>query len=227
MNYSGWELNFFDRSNYFRKYQYNLIKKYLGKKILEVGPGSGEFADKYFINKKKLFLTELNTTLRNKLKKKFINKHHVKILGKKINNIKNSFDTICYLDVIEHIKEDEIEIMNALKKIKKNGHLVIIVPAKQLLYSNYDKSIGHFRRYEKKFFINLTKKNNLNRIKLSYFDSIGFFFLIINKIINPKKNNKLSIVTFIWDLLIPLSILIDKLTFNTIGKSLICVFKKK
>lgn len=119
MNYSGWELNFFDRSNYFRKYQYNLIKKYLGKKILEVGPGSGEFANKYFINKKKLFLTELNTTLRNKLKKKFINKHHVKILGKKINNIKNSFDTICYLDVIEHIKEDEIEIMNALKKIKK------------------------------------------------------------------------------------------------------------
>lgn len=227
MNYSGWELNFFDRSNYFRKYQYNLIKKYLGKKILEVGPGSGEFANKYFINKKKLFLTELNTTLRNKLKKKFKNKLHIKILGKKINNIKNSFDTICYLDVIEHIKEDEIEIINALKKIKKNGHLVIIVPANQLLYSNYDKSIGHFRRYEKKYFINLTKKNNLNLIKLSYFDSIGFFFLIVNKILNPKKNNNLSIVTTIWNLLVPLSILIDKLTFNTFGKSLICVFKKR
>ena len=80
---------------------------------------------------------------------------------------------------------------------------------------------------KKKKFINLTKKNNLNLIKLSYFDSIGFFFLIVNKILNPKKNNNLSIVTTIWNLLFPLSILIDKLTFNTFGKSLICVFKKR
>ena len=42
--YTGWELKFFDSSNNFRKYQYEMVKKYLGKKILEIGPGSGLFA---------------------------------------------------------------------------------------------------------------------------------------------------------------------------------------
>ena len=38
MNYSGWELKYFDLSHNFRKYQFDLIKGHLGKKILEVGP---------------------------------------------------------------------------------------------------------------------------------------------------------------------------------------------
>ena len=44
MNYSGWELKFFDASKNFRNYQYKLVKDYIGNKILEVGPGTGTFA---------------------------------------------------------------------------------------------------------------------------------------------------------------------------------------
>ena len=49
MSYSGWELKFFDASGNFRKYQFSLIKDFVGKKVLEVGPGTGEFAKKYLL----------------------------------------------------------------------------------------------------------------------------------------------------------------------------------
>ena len=52
MNYSGWELKYFDLSQNFRKYQYELIKNYLGDRILEAGPGSGKFAKNFLLKNK-------------------------------------------------------------------------------------------------------------------------------------------------------------------------------
>lgn len=226
MKYTGWELKFFDKSYNFRKYQFDLIKSFIGKKVLEIGPGTGEFAETYLTNKvKKLTLSEINYSLRNKLKKKFKSKKNVKILSKKINEIKNKFDTIFYFDVLEHIKDHKLEILTAIKKLKKNGHLVIFVPANNFLYSNYDKSIGHYRRYGKQFFFNFTKKHNLKCKKLIYIDSIGFLFLLINKMINPRNKKNVGVATLIWNFLVPLSRFIDKLIFNKFGKSLLCIIK--
>ena len=53
---------------------------------------------------------------------------------------------------LEHIDDHQSEIKSALNKLNKNGNLVIIVPAFNHLYSYYDKSVGHYRRYEKDFF---------------------------------------------------------------------------
>ena len=91
--------------------------------------------------------------------------------------------------------------MNQLtQKLKKNGHLIIIVPAFQCLYSNYDKSIGHFRRYQKKKkFKYLAKKNKWKIEKMIYFDSIGFLFGLISKIINSKNKNSVKFGTLIWN----------------------------
>lgn len=227
MEYSGWELKFFDQSNNFRKYQYSLIRKYVGKKLLEIGPGTGTFAKKFFLNNvDELNLSEINIELNKVLVSEFRNNKKVKILSKKIEDIDDTFDTICYFDVLEHINDHEKEIENSLKRIKKGGHLIIIVPAFNFLFSHYDRSVGHYRRYEKKFFIDFVKTNNLDCKKLIYFDSIGFFFLSINKIINTKKKNSVGLATILWNMLIPISKILDKITLNIFGKSVLCVIKK-
>ena len=42
-DYNGWELNFFDKANNFREYQWSFFRKHIKKKILEVGPGNCVF----------------------------------------------------------------------------------------------------------------------------------------------------------------------------------------
>ena len=188
MRYSGWELNFFDNSKNFRNYQFFLIKKYLKNNLLEVGPGNGIMVDKY-ISKyfSNISLSEIDKNLNKTLVKKFKNKKNVKIYRKKIGEFKNKFNSIIYSDVIEHIKDDEKEIKIALKKLNKNGYLIIMVPAFQYLYSEYDKSIGHFRRYEKKFFVNFAKKNKI-KFKILNFknrkkdENKSLFYLKKNKV---------------------------------------------
>ena len=149
----------------------------------------------------------------------------VKIKNQTIDKIRSKYQTIIYFDVLEHIKNDLREVKTASKKIKKNGRLIFNVPAHQLFYNKFDKAVGHFKRYNKKDFREIEKKTDLKIEKLIYYDSIGLLFLILNKIFKLKETNLKNKIYF-WNMLIPLSKIIDKLTLNKFGKSLLCVFTK-
>ena len=191
---------------------------------MEVGPGKGGLTFFYskFIRKPTLIEPEKN--LYKFLKKRFKGEDLV-IKNCTIDKLQNKFDTIIYFDVLEHIKNDLREIKIAKNKLKKNKYLIFSVPAYQTFYSSFDKSVGHYRRYNKKDFINISKKTGLKIEKLVYFDSIGFFLLVLNRILSLKQTN-LKKKLYFWNFLIPISKLIDFLTFNKFGKSLLCVFKK-
>jgi len=225
IQYDGFELEHFDSASNFRQYQISLIKEYIVGSLLEVGAGKGGLAVKYINLTDDITLIEPDKKLFNFLKKKFKRKK-LSIQNISIKKIKKKFDVIIYFDVLEHIKKDLTEVKIASKKINKNGYLIFSVPAFQLFYSNFDKSVGHFKRYNKNDFLEFSKKNNLKIKKLVYYDSIGFLFLILNKIFSLKQTNLKSKV-FLWNLLIPISKILDIITFNTFGKSLLCVFEKK
>mgnify|MGYP005996835661 CR=1 FL=1 len=224
IQYDGFELEHFDSASNFRKYQVSLISKYIKGNFAEVGAGMGGLVPYYKRFLKNITLLEPEKKLFRILKKKFSIKK-IKIKNSTVDKLKNNFDTIIYYDVLEHIKSDLKEISKASKKLKKNGHLIISVPAYQVFYSEFDKSVGHYKRYNKKDFILFEKKTKLKIKKLAYYDSVGFLFLVLNKLFSLKQTN-LKNKIFLWNLLIPLSKLIDLLTFNMFGKSLLCVFKK-
>lgn len=224
IQYDGFELEYFDSALNFRLYQFSLIKKYLVKNFLEVGAGKGGLASIYKNHIKNITLLEPDIKLFKKLKKKF-KKDPILIKNHQIKDIKNTFDTIIYFDVIEHIKDDLKEVKTASNRLNRNGHLIISVPAFQIFYSDFDKSVGHIKRYSKKDFKEIEKNCDLRIEKLIYYDSIGFFLLLINKFFS-LKSKKLKYRIIIWNLLIPISKILDFLTLNKFGKSLLCVFKK-
>lgn len=221
--YEGWELNFFDNAENFRNYQWNLIKDKIKKKILEVGPGNCVFLKRYYDISKEIFLFEPSEKIRIELATKIKNFKEVKL----INEFDNSkYDTIIYLDVIEHIQDDQNEILNAYNRLNNDGHLIINVPAFQFLYTEYDKKIGHYRRYSKTSFKKLLNKLNINNFKMNYFDSIGFCLIFFSKYftLTNKVNFKSSVK--IWNLLIPISKFLDLFLSPFIGKSLMIIIKK-
>ena len=223
IKYDGYELEYFDEAFNFRKYQIQLIKKYLQKNLAEVGPGQGGLVEYYKKFVKKICLIEADKNLYQLLKKKFKNKK-INVKNNKISNINNKFETIIYFDVLEHIKNDLNEVRDAKKKLHKNGYLIFSVPAHQYFYNNFDKSVGHVKRYSKSDFKKIESKTGLKIEKLVYYDSIGFLFLILNKIFSLSQKNLNHKIKF-WNLLIPISKIIDFVTFNNFGKSLLCVFR--
>ena len=219
--YDGWELKYFDKASNFRKYQFELVKKFIKGKVAEVGPGNGAFLKYYlpFANSIDLFEPSENFLINlNKFKDK-----KLKIINNYFKEHKNYYDTILYLDVLEHIEDDEKEIQIAYESLREGGTLIINVPAFQHLYSKFDKDIDHFRRYSKNTLKSLTTKISFRKSTLIYYDSIGYFLSIASKLITKNYLNNFDKKIKIWDSLIPYSKLLDLLVLNKFGKSLIMV----
>ena len=226
INYDGWELPLFDLSKNFRKYQFDLIKEFVSGNVAEIGPGNGIILRLYLDHCDKLDLFEPDKNLYSKLNDKFSNYKKITVINDELNTSSNIYDVILYLDVLEHIEDYEKEILKAHNALKKGGYLLINVPAFQFLYSDFDKDVGHFRRYSKKDITNLCSNYNLEINKLKYYDSIGFFLSFLSKMTrsNYKKNFEKKIK--IWDSLIPFSRILDKIFISYFGKSLLIVIKK-
>lgn len=215
----------FDDATLHRKYCLSFVKKYIQENILEVGAGCGSFTRDYIRDDLKITLTETDKKNFEDLKKIFLNRKNVEVSNKKIFQIDKKFNTILYLHVLEHIEDDKKELDEIFKKLKSGGTLIIMVPKHQSLYSNFDKSIGHFRRYETNFFT--SNLSNLKREKLLSLDSLGYALYFLNKIFfkNEKFPSKFKI--FIWDkIFTPFTIILDFLTNYKIGKCIIAVYKK-
>jgi len=223
---SSWELEFFDAAKNWRRYQFENILKYINSSVLDVGPGTGNNIQYYKDKASQITLLEINKNLANSLKLKFDDDKKIIVLNTDIHSQEKKFDTILYMDVLEHIEDDKKEINKALKQLNSGGNLIFFVPAYQFLYSDFDKAIGHIKRYNKKFFLSFKKDENITIIELKYIDSIGFFIAVLNKLFNKDNKESIGWGVKIWDKLIFLSKIMDLISLNKFGKSLFCIMKK-
>jgi len=150
------ELYNYKRQKNFINWQYSKIKPFLKGDILEVGSGIGTISEKIIKEfNGKIYLTEIKKEYLDYLKTQFKSKKRVKIGYLDITNkkyfskIKNKFDSILCVHVLEHV-EDDVLALNLMKTaLKSKGNLVIIVPAHKFLFSSMDIAEGHYRRYRK------------------------------------------------------------------------------
>lgn len=219
--YDGWELQYFDKSSNFRNYQFDLVKRFIKGNVAEVGPGNGVFLKYYLPLADTIDLFEPSENFLINLNK--FKDTKVNIINSYFKENKNYYDTILYLDVLEHIKDDQSEVQAAYESLKKGGALIINVPAFQHLYSKFDKDIEHLRRYSKNTLKSLTTKLSFSQTNLFYYDSIGYLLSFASKLITKDYLNNFDKKIKIWDTLIPFSKLIDLLTLNKFGKSLIMI----
>jgi SAM-dependent methyltransferase len=57
------------------------------------------------------------------------------------------YDIVCAFDVIEHIEDDVAAVQWLADHVKPDGILLLTVPAFNLLFSDHDRALGHYRRY--------------------------------------------------------------------------------
>lgn len=103
---------------------------------------------------------------------------HIRLLGGTTADLEKaeSFDGAVMVNVLEHI-EDDFEELVRVKDIlsPNNGHLCLLIPARQEIYSKLDSHFGHFRRYSRRDLQNKLERAGFKIHRLSYFNFVGYF----------------------------------------------------
>ena len=128
------------------------------------------------------------------------------------------FDTILYVDVLEHIENDLGEIQAAAAHLRPGGKVVVLAPAHQRLFSEFDTAVGHYRRYDKAS-LSAVLRHSLKLEELKYLDSVGLLASSLNAMVLSQSTPKPWQIR-LWDgVFVRASLLLDPLTLNLMGKS--------
>ena len=109
-----------------------------------------------------------------------------------IQQIDELFDGVYTSNVLEHI-EDDVDTLQKIRSVMKpQSNLVVYVPAFQCLYSSWDNSVGHYRRYNKKELLFKLDAAGFDVTKIIYVDTLGFFASFLARIFGYKKSAKVK-----------------------------------
>lgn len=135
-------------------------------------------------------------------------------------------DTILYIDVLEHIKNDESEMRAATAHLKSGGRIIVLSPAFNWLYSPFDRAIGHYRRYTRKDAERLTVPP-LSLKQIFFLDSVGLFASLANCLL-LRASSPSSRQISMWDrIMVPISVLTDRLFSSMFGRTIVMIWEKR
>jgi hypothetical protein len=229
--YIGQELTIFAHATNWKRYYASLLKPYLGRRVVEVGAGIGTTTIVMCDGTQEEWIClEPDSILRTEIDQ-LISDGKLpaccRTQGGFVSDIpsESRFDTFIYIDVLEHIQDDHAELEAAALRLSPNGRLIVLSPAFSFLYSSFDRSIGHYRRYNKEMFQGLTPRG-CKAEKLMYLDSLGMATSLVNRFILSQAVPTLRQILF-WDQrIIPIAKRFDRLIHYRFGRSLLGIWKK-
>jgi SAM-dependent methyltransferase len=234
--YDRAELELFSNARNWKNYSISKIVPHVKGDVLEIGAGIGSNTEVFFkatsIREKVKSWTCLEP---DKAMADFIDNliraeklpGITRVINGTIYDIEESktYDSIIYIDVLEHITEDKKEIAIATRRLKKNGELIVLSPAHQWLFSPFDKAVGHHQRYSRKSLSSL-KHADVDLVSMRYLDSAGIFLSLGNRIILQRNMPTIQQIKF-WDgYIIPVSRILDKIHRYSIGKSILAIWRR-
>jgi SAM-dependent methyltransferase len=231
LTYVGTELDLFAAATNWKTYLRRQVAPFLGPEVLEVGAGFGGTTLHLCLGKHDRWLClEPDRALAQRSESSISAGALPPCCQVEVGTVHDRpsddlFDTVLYIDVLEHIRDDVSELARAAHLLRPGGHVVALSPAHQILYTPFDAAIGHHRRYSKKTIAALTPPE-LRLVRLRYLDGVGLLASLGNRLLLHQSMPSPKQVA-VWDgVMVRLSRLVDPMTAYSMGKSVLAVWKR-
>lgn len=229
--YFGRDLEAMTFATNYHRWIVDEFRPFLGDVIVEVGAGSGNLTCMLLeeTDIKQLVAFEPSVNMYPLLQQAVSEHNNANCInaffGEKCGNFKEHFDSITYVNVLEHVQDDETELSYMYQALKPGGHILIFVPALSWLYSEVDRQVGHYRRYHAKNLVSLVQAAGFDIVKAKYFDIAGILpwyiaFVLLKQ--TPTRSN----VSIYDRFVVPVMRKVESIVTPPIGKNILLIARK-
>ncbi len=214
----------------FNEWMYESVKPWLGRRVAELGVGRGNLS-RYIRQHENVLLTDYRTDYLEELQAKW--KHHPNLQIGKLDMTRSSDfeqlrdfapDSVVFLNVLEHIEDDFAVLKDLFATVPEGCRIVVLVPYGMKLYSDFDRDLGHFRRYEKGELEKKMEAAGLQVEKQFFFNKFGIIAWYVMNTVGKQK----ALTPFqlkVYNFLTPVFRVLDKI-LPTSGLSTVVIGRK-
>ena len=166
-----------NRAPRFTRWMADVIRPYVGEKVLEIGAGTGNLTTQ-LIPRRLYWASDINPLYLTYLENVGLNRPYMRVSytdGEKGESFpkEQKFDTVICLNVVEHLADDLAALNNIREVLEDHGRAIVLVPCGPWLFGSLDEVLGHHRRYTRKQLTDLVEKAGFHLETMLEFNRFG------------------------------------------------------
>ena len=233
--YPGKDLEAMSFAVKYHRWLLNEFRPFIGTNIVEVGAGKGSFSEMLLdaspeslslVEPSEMFVDlERNISTNNNGTR--VSFYHSIFEAARPEIVSASRpDTIIYVNVLEHIEDDDRELELIRETLNDGGRCLIFVPAMRALFSEFDRDLGHFRRYRKGELESKVKNAGFKILRSKYFDFAGVAPWFVKYRMLRSRSLGGGAVSLYDNLVVPIMRNVESIVSPPIGKNILLVAEK-
>jgi SAM-dependent methyltransferase len=233
--YAGRDLEAMSFARNYHRWILELFAPHLGRRLVEVGAGTGSFSEMLLESAPdSLTLIEpsrMCLRLRERVEG-WRTRSRVRVYNDTFAGVAARLgqeerpDSVIYVNVLEHIEDDEAELRLASDALAPGGRVFIFVPALRWLYGSFDRRVGHRRRYTRREIASKCERAGLSIVRAVYFDAAGVLPWWVKYRVLRSEKMEPAAVKFYDEFCVPVLSRAEALIPLPLGKNILLIAEK-
>ncbi len=202
----------------FNRWLVSKLSPFMGKRILEAGSGIGNLTE-LFRHHEHVACVDFDPLYVDRLRQRFGHMNNMSFHQLDLNQLADcselksaQLDTIVCVNVLEHIEDDRGVLRSFQQLLEPGGQVVLLVPAHPGLYTEVDRTLGHFRRYSFEKATEKMREAGLEVVHCSGFNRLGAIgWYVSGKLMRRSTISSRQMKLYEW--LLPVAKLCERLPF--------------
>jgi SAM-dependent methyltransferase len=172
---------------------------FLGARVLDLGAGHGAITQ-HFLGNREVTALDLSDSCVAAMRQRFDGRDDVQVIQGDLRDLggADQFDSIVMINVLEHILDDSGVLSQCARHLDPSGNIVLYVPALNGLYTEWDRKVGHFRRYSIQRLRAVVEEAGLGVLQLRYVNMLAIpAWFVTGRIANAKQ--AIGSTLSLWD----------------------------
>ncbi len=211
----------------YRAWEWDAVASHLGRSVLEIGAGMGVFSEQLAgAGLERLVLGDTEDFFLARLEQIYAGRDDIEIIRVSLPgriDLEDPVESAVAMNVLEHIEDDVQALRDVAAVVVPGGTIVLWVPAYMQLYGNFDRKLGHVRRYTPRSLRGAVERAELTVRLLRPINLLGglAWWAAVRRGRVDRANPRLA---RIYDsIVVPASRTIERAITPPFGQSLLCV----